>query len=197
MNERFSASTTGELLDIVNEYGEPTGEVRSKKAIHEQGLPHRDVHVWLTNGHDLLQQRRNLDKSIMPGEWDISVGGHVGAGESYLEAAVRETSEELGLELPAHRFHNIGMVATKLLFPGWKQPHNIVGDNFVIVEPGLQLSDLRLQQEEVMNARWYPIDRLGADLQNPITAELHAKQPMNLYRLGIGGLRRVIAEHLS
>ena len=183
--------TSGELLDIVDENGEPTGQVVDKKTIHAQGLPHRDTHVWITNGRDFLQQQRNMDKSIMPGAWDISVGGHVAAGESYLDAAVRETEEELGLWLPAERFVAIGRVATQLQFPGWEKPHNIVGANFVIVDRDLEIGDLQLQESEVMGARWYPIDQLESDLQTGPGRKLHAPQPRLLYELGIAGMREV------
>src|SRR5882724_4855751 len=132
MSEVLQTPRGGELLDVVNELGQPTGQTLDKQTIHEQGICHRDVHVWVTNGRDMLEQQRTWDKTIMPGDWDISVGGHVGAGESYLEAAVRETAEELGLTLPPERFIRAGLMASKLLFPGWRQPHNIVGDNFVV-----------------------------------------------------------------
>jgi len=181
--------TTGELLDIVDMYGEPTGEVLDKQTIHNQGLPHRDVHVWLTNGREILQQQRRHDKSIMPGEWDISVGGHVGTGESYKRAAVRETGEELGLWLPEDKFIRIGRMATQLEFPGWNCAHNIIGDNFVVVEPDLILDDLKLQTSEVADARWYTLDQLEEDLLCPETANRHAPQPIALYALGLAGMR--------
>jgi isopentenyl-diphosphate Delta-isomerase len=189
MSEQVQTPRSGELLDVVDAYGEPTGQILDKKTIHDQGLRHRDVHVWVTNGWGLLQQQRNWDKSIMPGAWDISVGGHVAAGESFLDAAVRETEEELGLDLPAKRFIRIGAVASQLHFPGWRKPHNIVGDNFVVVERDLAISDLRLQEDEVQAAWWYPIDDLERDLVDPATAERHAPQPPILYALGIAGMR--------
>lgn len=188
MSEFMQAPRSGELLDVVDEYGEPTGQVLEKGAIHGQGLRHRDVHVWLTNGRDLLQQQRALDKTIMPGDWDISVGEHVGAGESYLDAAVRGTHEELGLLLPKEKFIRIGKVATQLLFPGWKHKHNIVGENFVVVEPDLTIDDVTIQEEEVLGARMYPIEQLEKDLMDPETAKRHAPQPSTLYALGIAGM---------
>jgi isopentenyl-diphosphate Delta-isomerase len=191
MSEHITPQTNGELLDIVNEWGESTGQVLDKSTIHAQGLRHRDVHVWVTNGRDLLQQQRNSDKSIMPDAWDISVGGHVGAGESYLDAAVRETHEELGLLRTPKHFRRIGLVASRLLFPGWEHPHHIVGDNFVAYEPGLSLDDLRLQESEVQGARWYPIAQLERDLLSDDSATLHAPQPAALYALGIAGMRGI------
>jgi len=193
MSETTVLSTSSELLDEVDQWGEPTGRVLDKRTIHAEGVRHRDTHVWVTNGPDVLQQQRTWDKTIMPGAWDISVGGHVGAGESYRDAAVRETAEELGLRLPADRLKRIGLVATNLLFPGWERPHAIVGDNFVVHAPGLQIADLQLQTSEVLGARWYPIDQLEHDLLDPETAEQHAPQPAVLYALGIAGMRGVVA----
>ena len=47
---------------------------------------------------------RASHKRLFPGCLDASVCGHVQAGESYLDAACRETEEETGLLLPAERF---------------------------------------------------------------------------------------------
>lgn len=186
-----------ELLDIVDANGEPTGEQRDKAEIHRLGLPHRDVHVWITDGENMLEQQRAWDKKIMPGEWDIAVGGHVGAGESYLDAARRETEEELGLQLPPERFHPAGRLAVAMVMqPGPKEwTHRTVGDNFVVIERNLTLSALRLQATEVIGARWYSINRLEADLADPETAtRRHASQPLALWRLGIAAMRRAVQE---
>jgi hypothetical protein len=79
-----------------------------------------------------------------------------------------------------------------LEFPGWAKPHNIVGDNFVVVEHSLELEDLQLQESEVMDARWYPVDQLESDLQTREGQSLHAPQPLELYQLGIAGMRAAI-----
>jgi len=181
-----------ELLDIVDANGEPTGEQLDKAEIHRRELLHRDVHVWITDGQNILEQQRAFDKTIMPGKWDIAVGGHVAAGESYLEAAVRETEEELGLRLPPERFIPAGRLAVDMVLTGRPQRHwhhRVVGDNFVVVERNLNLDDLRLQESEVVGARLYPIDRLEADLQRFDTAGRHARQPLELWQLGIAAMR--------
>ena len=193
MSEFISFGLKGEYADVVDDNDAPTGEVLDMGIIHAQGLRHRDVHLWLTNGQDVLQQQRGFDTPIMPGAWDLTAG-HVDAGESYLDAIVRETGEEIGLHLPRDRFASIGKLATKMHFPGWEHPHNMVGDNFVVVERDLQIADLQLEEDDVLGVRWYPIDRLESDLTNPETAKLHAPHPPELYKLGIAGLRRAIAE---
>ena len=44
--------------------------------------------------------------------WDVSVGGHFTAGDSSLETAVKETSEELGLNCDETSLRFVCTVAT-------------------------------------------------------------------------------------
>jgi isopentenyl-diphosphate Delta-isomerase len=189
MSERIQPS--GELLDLLNDAGNPTGEQLDKAEIHSKGLWHRDVHVWVTDGQNVLQQQRAWDKKIMPGEWDISVGGHVAAGETTLDAAVRETTEELGLDFPRERFIRAGSLPVEMAMPGgWT--HRVHGDNFVVVERNLRAEGLTLQTGEVLGARLYPIDQLEADLASPETTGRHAPQPLELWALGIAAMREAV-----
>lgn len=90
-----------ELLDVLDDEGRVVGTA-PRDRVHGLGLPHRAVHVLVRDGHGrLLLQLRSSTKGTCPGMWDTSVGGHVGAGEDVLEAALRETSEELGIEVAA------------------------------------------------------------------------------------------------
>ena len=194
MSAEHAPSTTHELLDVVDAYDNRTGLVLPKSQIHAEGLLHRDVHVWFVHDGQLLQQQRHVNKSIMPGEWDISAAGHVGHGEGYLETAVRETEEELGLALPPERFMAIGKLAARMTIGSGPDQwvHNTIGENFVVVEPNFDLGSLRLQASEVQGARLYDIDQLERDVSAPETASLHAPHPIELWRLGIDGMRRAI-----
>ncbi len=70
----------------------------------EQEIPHGyfvrviDLFIIDDKGH-LLLQRRSQFKKTAPSKWTHSVGGFVKHNESYLDCAVRETYEELGLSL--------------------------------------------------------------------------------------------------
>lgn len=88
-----------EQIDILNELGQKTGESRTRNEVHRLGLWHRTVHIWLfdANGKILFQLRAH-DKENNPNLYDTSCAGHISAGDSSLESAIREIYEELGLE---------------------------------------------------------------------------------------------------
>lgn len=89
-----------ELLTQVTDDDEIIGPVLRSLVHGNPSLIHRSVHVLVFNSNGkLLLQKRSMLKDTQPGKWDTSVGGHVGFGQSYLEAAHRETEEELGITL--------------------------------------------------------------------------------------------------
>ena len=64
----------------------------------ERGLLHRAVAVLvLRSSGSVVLQRRSENDLWNPGLWTLSCTGHVKRGESYLQGAARELSEELGL----------------------------------------------------------------------------------------------------
>jgi len=91
-------SKTQEILDVVNENNEITGQ-EERKTVHEKGLWHRVVRILLSNQKgELLLQKRKKTTDINPGVWSSSAAGHLNAGEDYLHAGKRELMEELGIE---------------------------------------------------------------------------------------------------
>ena len=92
-----------EIFDIVDQSGRIIGHAPRSEVHGNPELIHRSVHVLVldiekkTGEQRIFLQKRSADKDIQPGKWDTSVGGHVAPGESVLEAAKREMSEELGI----------------------------------------------------------------------------------------------------
>jgi isopentenyldiphosphate isomerase len=77
-----------ELLDVLNEKGEPTGVAKPRGEIHELGLFHRAIHCWIVNSYvryflpnsnprkgEVLVQKRSHLKKAYPNLWDISSAG--------------------------------------------------------------------------------------------------------------------------
>jgi len=89
-----------EYLNVWNSDGQPTGKICLKDQAHLRGWFHPTVHIWFyTSTPSILLQKRGLSKQTYPGFWDVSVAGHVSAGESILEGALREVKEEIGIDI--------------------------------------------------------------------------------------------------
>jgi isopentenyl-diphosphate delta-isomerase len=99
-----------ELIDIVTKTGEPTGETALKSKIHSKGYYHNTAHIWFyTPDGNILLAQRAASKTIYPLLWDVSVAGHIDAGETIEKGAIREVKEEIGLKLKNTDLHKIGV----------------------------------------------------------------------------------------
>ena len=99
-----------EYLDILDEFGKPTGKTCLKSEVHRKGYYHNTAHVWFyTHEGEILLQQRSATKKIYPLLWDVSVAGHVDAGESIEQAAIREAKEEIGLVISKNKLQKIGV----------------------------------------------------------------------------------------
>lgn len=99
-----------EYINVVTASGEPTGKIALKSEAHKKGWYHNTIHLWLyTKDGKILLQQRSHKKSIYPLLWDVSAAGHIDARESFIEAALRETKEEIGLQLQPEDLKKIGV----------------------------------------------------------------------------------------
>ena len=88
-----------EMIDQYNLRGEKIGVVDKANA-HKLGLWHKSVHVWIINdNNEILLQYRCKDKKLYPDTWDCSFAGHIGTGETSVEAVLREGKEEIGIDV--------------------------------------------------------------------------------------------------
>jgi len=118
------------------------------------------VNVLLVNARgEVLLQRRPEDKEN-GGRWDKTVGGHVDAGESFDEAAVREAGEELFGHASSPLVHlacdeaDLGR-----LVAGMDLTRNVV---FVRVALQLNLRDVRIVAEGgIRNVVYHVASYLG------------------------------------
>ena len=87
-----------EQIDVLNADGTAAGYFCGRGKVHAEGLWHRTVHIWAFDSNKrILFQLRSRVKENNPGLLDTSCAGHISAGDSSLNAAVRELREELGV----------------------------------------------------------------------------------------------------
>lgn len=137
-----------EKWDLYTRYREKTGRTIVRGEQIPEGMFRLVVHVCIFNSRgEMLIQQRQVDKSGWPGLWDLTVGGHVVAGETSSMAAERETQEELGLAISMEGKRPV-------LTPTF--PNGF--DDMYTLEMEVDLSSLVLQEEEVKDARWASIE---------------------------------------
>ncbi len=155
-----------ELLDVLDESGNLTGETKTKNEIMQAGDWRRVIHVWVVDDNrQLLIQQRASGRGIFDGQWDVSVGGGVRAGEANVRAAQRETGEELGLRLPEGSFVLLGT---------WKIPPKTVdatrimkdfSDTFLVRVPKIELSKIAMEPDEVQAVDTIALKELAKNIQ--------------------------------
>ncbi|HAB67132.1 MAG TPA: NUDIX hydrolase [Firmicutes bacterium] len=144
-----------EMVDVIDSItGDKTGEVVSKREAHSKGIWHSSIHILLVNKDrtKILLQKRCADKKLYPNRWDITVGGHISAGENPLISAHRELEEELGLDSKKYDFKFIKRIKEEFINNG------INSKEFVyvyLIEEDVNCKDIVLQKEEVSEARWF------------------------------------------
>jgi 8-oxo-dGTP pyrophosphatase MutT (NUDIX family)/predicted GNAT family N-acyltransferase len=140
----------GEIWDVLDKDGNKTGRYLERGRKMATGDYHLAVHVWKHNGKGewLIDKRtpRNPD-DVSDGKWETT-GGAAVAGEDSLTAALRETKEELGLDLdPAkgamfRSFTRERFYGHACLMHVWVFEHDCA------------IEDVRFQERETCEAMW-------------------------------------------
>jgi isopentenyldiphosphate isomerase len=96
-DEGYAGLSADEVLDVVDEQDRVVGQAR-RGEVYRQRLLHRTVFVMARDPRGrVFVHRRTPEKLVFPSLYDMFVGGVVGTGEGYDDAALREAEEELGV----------------------------------------------------------------------------------------------------
>lgn len=151
-----------EYLDVVDEYGKPTGEIVERGIEHRDGIPHRTSHLWIIrekNGRpEILLQKRAANKTF-PGCYDISSAGHIPAGDDHIPSAIRELKEELGVTIDGSDLICCGDLRMDWddVFFG-KPFHDRQYTRVFLTWLDLEEDRFALQNEEVESVKWMDLE---------------------------------------
>ena len=145
-----------EKWDILNSDGEPTGKTTLRGRCNlKPGEYHLVVHIWVVSDRGkFLIQRRSDNKKLMPGEW-AATGGAAISGEDSYTAANRELYEELGIPSNKHTLKKLVRI---------KRRNSLLDIWFINTD--IDLSRLRLQKNEVAEAKWISRDEFKVMIEN-------------------------------
>ncbi|MDE7279528.1 MAG: NUDIX domain-containing protein [Oscillospiraceae bacterium] len=154
-----------ELWDVYDENRIKTGRTleRGNYEKIQKGDYRMVVHVCIfdSNGKMLIQQRQPFKRS-WSGMWDLTVGGSAVSGDTSLSAAVRETSEEVGVTLAPDELRRVLTIQTECVF-----------DDIYVVKKDLDETALKLQPEEVAQVKWASADEIKAMIREKIFIPYH------------------------
>ncbi|MGH7203807.1 MAG: NUDIX domain-containing protein, partial [Candidatus Levyibacteriota bacterium] len=99
--------------------------------------------------------------TMLKGKWEAHFGGHIRTGEDYIDNALKETKEEIGLPrskedmifFKVHKYRK-GKEFQGIFYTQWDG----------------KISELALEKEEVENIKWINIEALQKIFTNKDTA---------------------------
>lgn len=104
------------------------------------------LYRFIDGGLEFLWQKRSDKVDRFSGRYDISAGGHINLGETVVEGAIRELSEEIGVEVSAE---DLKFAFTK---PFNKNRFAWI---FMVDWTGRD-DDFKFNDEEVSEVKWVP-----------------------------------------
>lgn len=107
------------------------------------------IHLYRKNQDgriELLWQQRSEKLANFPGKWDVSAGGHVNLGETFVEAALREAWEEIGIKVRAE----------ELVLVAFRRNKNIINMVYLVdwTDRG---ENFKFDDGEVTTTKWVPL----------------------------------------
>lgn len=147
-----------ELVDIVDENNELTGQIEERWIAYEKGLWRRTVSCWIMNEKgEILLQRRSPNKKRNPNKW-AKTGGQVDSGETVENAIFREVKEELGIEIPKEQIKIVDIHKSN-------DKNRRFSYNFIFIV-NYKINDYTLQLEEVSEVRYVTIEDIELAKKN-------------------------------
>lgn len=138
---------TEKYFDIVDEFDQPLGFTLTRTQVHKDLRHwHRVTGIYIINQQNqFLCQQRSLQKDVDPGLWQNHFGGHCKAGENFLENALSELQEEIGLTVKHSQLIYLGTMRS--------EPYKHFAGIYLI-KSEILIQDLHFNDGEVQQVKW-------------------------------------------
>lgn len=156
-----------EMVDLLNNRKELIGQQVDKHLVPD-GSFRLSVHAWIIddNGNLLIQQRLATAHKF-PNMWS-NTGGAVDAGESSLDAVIRELDEELGIKVTPDDLE---------LIVSYKRIKDYA--DVWVLKKNINIENLVLQKDEVQDVKWASLQ----EFENMIANGTAIKSSFDYYML--------------
>lgn len=147
------------MTDMIPAWANGTLTPVDKLEVHQRGLRHLAVSVFVMDGDNTLLQRRAMGKYHKPGLWTNTCCTHPRWGEDPMDCAIRRLREELGITGLA--LHSAGHIEYRADVDNGLTEHEVVDVFVAQTPPDLPLA---LNPVEVMQTKWVPRAQLVAQV---------------------------------
>jgi mutator protein MutT len=142
-----------ERWDIYDADGKLAGRTHESGETLADGDYHLAVRGWIMNGKgEIFITQRAVGKNLGGGKWEVP-GGAVVSGETSLEAVIRETYEEIGVNLATDGAYKFGSYIRD----------DRIMDHWLFLQ---EITDFKLCEREVSDAKYAAFEeiaRISAD----------------------------------
>lgn len=145
------------MTNLIPAWEDGTLKPLDKLKVHQRGLKHKAISVFVTEGDRVLIQRRALAKYHTPGLWTNTCCTHPHWGESDLDCATRRLDEELGIT--GLELCHVGEIEYRADVGGGLVEHELVQVFTARAMPDLQFTP---NPEEVKDVDWINLPALRA-----------------------------------
>lgn len=168
-----------ELWQLYDEQGQAlVGQGAVDADIFGKGLLHGASHVWIwrrtENGVEVLLQKRASGKPTWPDHYDSSAAGHIDLGEEPIEAAIRETKEEINLDVEASALSLVSVQRSNAVAAAGAIENEF---QWVYLLKLVGMQTFELQKAEVDSIDWRSLDKAKNEALNPEARYVPRKGP--------------------
>ena len=159
-----------EMLDVFTEDNEEKIGVASRGVVHKCNLWHREVACWIINEkNEFLLQRRSASKKQNPNMLAVTTG-HIDVEETPIEAVIRETAEEVGIN---------DVEENDFIYLDTFKAENINNNHYkyvYLLKTNKKLEDLKMQESEVSELLYVSLDKIKEMIASPNSELTFARQ---------------------
>ena len=140
-----------EYWDVLDKDGNPTGEIMEKydKKVFERGFYHLGSDLWPINSENkILIQKRSSKKRLEPNVWAMT-GGSVIVGENSKQTIIRESKEELNIDV---NYNDLKLITRFKTINVWIDTY--------VVKKDYDISQMKFKEDEVSEVKWASFDEI-------------------------------------
>ena len=144
--------TMAEKLKVLDSEGKEIGQILDRDLIHQKGLWHREVAIWIFNDKgEVLLQRRSKNKKQSPNKLGLCAG-HVEYTQDSIKTAQNELLEEIGVSVNKKDLLYLKTEKKEKIFS--KKIINRIFNDVYYTLINKDVSDFKIQREELSEVLW-------------------------------------------